>query len=425
MKLSIQGRYFYLDQKPFFWLGDTAWLLFSRLSAEEARTYIDNRAAKGFNVIQATLIHSGAYATLDGKRALLDDDFARPASEGYWEHVLSLVRYAQSKSMFMALLPAWGGFVKGGKLNAENAEGYISFLAERFGKEENVLWLVGGDVRGDVAPEVFRLIGSTLKRLCPDQLVGYHPFGRCSSSFWFGKNDWLGFNMFQSGHRDYGQKNLGQWDDNDVFYGEDNYRYVLADLEACPDKPTLDGEPGYELIPHGLHDPNNPYWQASDVRRYAWWSVLSGAAGHTYGNNAIMQFLKPGYKPAYGALSYWDEAMHDPASGQMQHLKSLMERYDFSTGRSAQEFIVHNGERHLYQASLLTERALIVYCYAGNSIEINTSILPFEAVSAAWYDPVSGALSPMGRAEKSSCACFDIPNRRETSNDWALVLMKA
>ena len=28
MQLTTRGKYFYLEGKPFFWLGDTAWLLF-------------------------------------------------------------------------------------------------------------------------------------------------------------------------------------------------------------------------------------------------------------------------------------------------------------------------------------------------------------------------------------------------------------
>ena len=38
---------------PFFWTGDTGWELFHRLDREEALIYLDNRAEKGFNVIQA------------------------------------------------------------------------------------------------------------------------------------------------------------------------------------------------------------------------------------------------------------------------------------------------------------------------------------------------------------------------------------
>lgn len=48
---------------PFFYLGDTAWELFHRLTREEAEQYLQDRASKGFTVIQAV-----ALAELDGLR---------------------------------------------------------------------------------------------------------------------------------------------------------------------------------------------------------------------------------------------------------------------------------------------------------------------------------------------------------------------
>ena len=41
------------DGRPFFYLADTAWSLFHRLTREEADLYLRNRAAKGFTVVQA------------------------------------------------------------------------------------------------------------------------------------------------------------------------------------------------------------------------------------------------------------------------------------------------------------------------------------------------------------------------------------
>jgi hypothetical protein len=39
------------DDKPFFWLADTAWELFHRGTREEAEKYLDTRAKQGFNVV--------------------------------------------------------------------------------------------------------------------------------------------------------------------------------------------------------------------------------------------------------------------------------------------------------------------------------------------------------------------------------------
>ncbi len=58
--LRVSGRYFMEGDKPFFWLGDTAWLLFHRLNLEEAYQYLRNRKELGFHVIQAVLVNSVA-----------------------------------------------------------------------------------------------------------------------------------------------------------------------------------------------------------------------------------------------------------------------------------------------------------------------------------------------------------------------------
>src|SRR6187455_1288744 len=64
LKVSSNKRFLvHADGHPFLYLGDTAWELFHRLDREEADRYLQNRAAKGFTVIQAVVL-----AELDGLR---------------------------------------------------------------------------------------------------------------------------------------------------------------------------------------------------------------------------------------------------------------------------------------------------------------------------------------------------------------------
>ncbi|MEX1054944.1 MAG: DUF4038 domain-containing protein, partial [Rhodothermales bacterium] len=57
LRISDDGRRIvYPDGLPFFWLGDTAWELFHRLDREEADQYLEDRARKGFTVIQAVVL---------------------------------------------------------------------------------------------------------------------------------------------------------------------------------------------------------------------------------------------------------------------------------------------------------------------------------------------------------------------------------
>ena len=44
------------DGEPFFWLADTGWSMLMRLDREETDEYLEDRAAKGFTVIQAVVM---------------------------------------------------------------------------------------------------------------------------------------------------------------------------------------------------------------------------------------------------------------------------------------------------------------------------------------------------------------------------------
>ena len=51
-RLTVSANHRFLqraDGSPFFWLGDTGWLLFSRLDRAATLRYLDDRRAKGFN----------------------------------------------------------------------------------------------------------------------------------------------------------------------------------------------------------------------------------------------------------------------------------------------------------------------------------------------------------------------------------------
>ena len=79
LRVATGGRYF-IDEKgePFFWLGDTGWLLFKKLNREEAEQYLENRRRKGFNVIQVMLVHDVADVNAYGDSALVNKKVSTP-----------------------------------------------------------------------------------------------------------------------------------------------------------------------------------------------------------------------------------------------------------------------------------------------------------------------------------------------------------
>lgn len=52
------GRYLYRTSngEPFFWQADTAWNMFHRLNRSDIDFYLQDRASKGFNVIQVVVL---------------------------------------------------------------------------------------------------------------------------------------------------------------------------------------------------------------------------------------------------------------------------------------------------------------------------------------------------------------------------------
>lgn len=427
LRVSENGKYLKNGKTPFFWLGDTAWLMFSRLSKEEAYLYMRNRKEKGYNVIQTTMVHEWPQKNREGSQALLNNEFSTPDLQGnYWSKAEEMVDMAEELGLYMALLPAWGGNVAKGYLNMQNVDTYIDFLAERFGNRPNIIWLVGGDVRGDSALDVFKRIGSRLKEVCSGHLVGFHPFGRTTSSKWFHQEPWLDFNMFQSGHRRYDQTVMQTWDDNGEHpdnYGEDNWKYVEHDLKLSPIKPVIDGEPSYELVLQGLHDKTQPYWQSFDVRRYAYWSVFAGAMGHTYGDNSIMQFytFEDG-EGAFGVKQDWREAQHNVGASQMRHLKNLMEQVDYQNGSEAGHLLAgKQGEKYERVSIFAGADYILCYTYLGHSFKLDLSECS-RKYDGYWMDPITGVRSFLGGAAGGNIIEFTPPFKGEGHSDWVLIL---
>ena len=74
LEVSAEGRYLkHQNGQPFFWLGDTGWLMPQRLNREEVAFYLDNCSRAGFNVVQVQTLNGvpsmnvyGQYSMTDG-----------------------------------------------------------------------------------------------------------------------------------------------------------------------------------------------------------------------------------------------------------------------------------------------------------------------------------------------------------------------
>jgi len=434
LMVSENGRYLQHENgEPFFWLGDTAWLLFQRLDRDQVKQYFENRKEKGFNVVQCIFIQNHTHTNAYGDPAYLNSDLTQPAQTpgndpqdaqqyDYWDHVDYVVEVAAKNGIYVALLTSWRDLVRREKdLTAEKIEPFAAHLANHFKDKPNIIWINGGSAKGGSNTEIWETLGAALKKTDPNHLITFHPFGRMQTSTWFQNTSWLDLNMFASGHRNYDQ------DDTTKKYGEDNWRYVLEDLSKTPLKPTIDGEPSYENLPEGIHDATLPYWQASDVRRYAYWSVFAGACGHVYGENTVRQvYLQGVNKAESGAKLDFFEALDVPGAFQMQYVKNLILSRPFFVRLNDQSAVAGDeGQRYDRILVMRGNDYLMAYTYTGRDFTVQMGKISGDKVTAWWYDTRTGQAHNMGIFANKGPQKFDPPGVKHNGNDWVLVLDNA
>lgn len=408
LKVSDVGPYLsHADGTPFFWLGDTGWLLPQRLDRDEAAYYLKRCGEAGYNVVQIQVINGIPAFNVYGQMSMPDGfDFSninRPGVYGYWDHMDYIIDMAERNGIYIGMVCIWGGMVKAGMMDEQQAVAYGTFLANRYKDKPNVIWIMGGDVQGDIRPEVWDSLARTIRSIDKNHVMTYHPRGRHTSAQWFADREWLDFHMFQSGHRRYNQRMGNKNYPIQEGTEEDSWMYVDSTRVYDPVRPVLDGEPSYEDIPQGLHGADEPRWSARDVRRYAYWSVFAGSCGHTYGHNSIMQFVRPGVNGAYfadGIAKPWYKALDDDGFNQMVHLKRLMLAFSYYERVPDRSAIRNNGVRYERLIATRGKDYLLVYNHTGRDMNVDLSKISGRKHRAWWMDAASGVVKYIGEVGK-------------------------
>lgn len=426
LRVSADGkRLEYADGAPFFWLGDTAWQLFHRLDREEAEYYLATRARQGFTVIQAVaLAELGGLTTpnANGDLPLVDQDPARP-NEAYFRHIDDIVAIAARHGLFIGMLPAWGSYWKSAGrntppvFNPENARQYGRFLGRRY-RDAPVIWILGGDQNIETPQErgVIDAMAAGLREGDGGtHLITFHPRGPGQSSRYVHTAGWLDFNMFQSSH--------GSRD-------HDNGLFAERDYALQPPKPTVDGEPRYEGIVVGFYfGTSSPAvrFDDYDARQAAYWSVLAGACGHTYGHNSVWQMWQPGRKPVIGANIPWREALDNPGAFQMGHLRRLFESRPFARLEPYQRMIAGGpatGGAKIRCARARDGSFAFIYSPRGEPFTADLTAIDAPRVKQIWFDPRYGTAYPIHTGDNHGFQTFTPPTSGRGC-DWILILEDA
>jgi hypothetical protein len=379
LRVASDRRHFeHADGTPFFWLGDTWWkCLAKRMPFDEFAALTADRKAKGFSVVQ---IVCGAYPDEGLWEDRWENEGGKPyatrdltqVNPRYFEFADRRIRHLCDQGIVPAIVGGWGrpdcdALALAG---TEGMKRHWRYLVARYGAFPTV-WIVGGEAAGPEWTKIALYVKSLDAYARPRTI---HPSASARSSVT--DESAIDFDMLQTGHGNFSA-------------AVDALPKLAAARKRDPPMPVLIGEFCYEGHMQQAYD---------DAQRYVFFgSMLSGAAGVTYGAAGVWHASvpgDPGLNRVYD-LTTWREGAALPGSRQLGDAKRWLEAYPWDRFESHPEWTEAGGF-----AAGISNRVRVIYqprrgVYDWNGIEVNGLEVgvPYRA---SYYDPVRGVLHPSG-----------------------------
>ena len=443
IRVARDGLHFeHADGKPFFWLGDTWWMgLCKRLRwPEDFHLLAEDRIKKGFSVIQ---IVAGLYPDMPPFDARGENeagyaweaDYAR-INPRYFDMADLRIQYLIDRGLMPCIVACWGYFLP--MMGPKKMKQHWRNIVARWGAYP-VVWCLAGEgtmlyytsKRTDesVASQKrgWTEIGKYVRSIDPySRLVTIHPSATARDTV--DDQSVLDFDMLQTGH--------GGW--ASILSTVDK---VTTDLTRSPKMPVLVGEVCYE----GIADSSR-----QEIVRFMFWvSMLSGAAGHTYGANGIWQLNtrdKP-YGPSPHGRTWgttpWETAYQLPGSAQVGLGKQLLTRYEWWRFEAHPEWVdphwskeegeptgglrrpsadIHTSYTMPYAAGIPGEVRVVFVMPMWDSPTIK-NLESRVSYRAFFFDPRTGNEIPIGPVTAGAGGDWQVPIL-PTMEAWVIVLDK-
>ncbi|MCX7600171.1 MAG: DUF4038 domain-containing protein, partial [Armatimonadetes bacterium] len=385
LKVSPDGRLLvHTDGTPFLWIGDTCWAAPVHTTAQEWKTYVANRAAKGYSVLQLSIAPDWA---LQHSRLAIPPflsqlpDITRP-NPRFFQELDRRIAEANDRGLVVMMVGLMETPYR--YPPPEQVAVFSRYVAARY---SSYAVIFSPSFDSGIKEAVTLAAAQAIREASPRSLITMHMGGGIGPHFH--SADWLSFDMYQSGHA-----------------GGDRARQsaratsMAADLYALrPRKPIINGEAIYEGTCGGSYD----------VRRTAWLSFLSGAVGYTAGIDQV-------YEWAPDVLNWLDA----PSSGQIALVGKILRAIPWTRLQPAPKRILNQPDDHarLMAVAFSADKSLgLAYLPENDAIELDLSgsAPKYESL---WVNPCTGEWLDGPAVRPSERVRFAAPNAK----DWLLVL---
>lgn len=392
---------------PFLVHADVPGNILVQLKREDAIRYLDDRQKRGFNTLFTGLIEK-FYASHPPANAYGDapfrvaGDFTTPV-EAYFAHVDWFLEEAARRGFLVGLTPAWLGF-KAGKegwyremvaSGPERLREYGRYLGKRYARFDNVLWIHGGDYNPPDKALV-RAIAEGIREFDRRALHTAHAApGFAAIDVWRGET----------------------WLQIDTVY---TYGPVYP--------PTLQQYRDRQRLPFILMESAFENEHGADERRLraqAYQALLTGAAGHVFGNNPIWHFDAPGI---YDAPMTWQDALASRGAQSITHLRNLFATLDWTRlvpdvdGRFLRAGHGEGPERAV--AAVASDDSFgLIYLPSARAVTLDSGRLGNRRTAWKWYDPSGGTFRAAEEGARDGPLVTMMPPGQNAAGyeDWLLI----
>jgi hypothetical protein len=422
------------DGSPFFWLGDTWWMGFTRRLdwPDGFKELTADRVAKGFTVVQ---IVAGLYPDMEpfDERGAneagfpWERDFSR-INPAYFDAADHKVAYMVLAGLMPCIVGEWGYFMD--FAGQDVLRRHWRYIVARWGAYP-VIWCVAGEalmnyylLHFDSQEEAARHTAQLR-----EQWAGLARYIRGLDAF----GNPIGIHPTQFGHEQVSDPTV--LDVDMLQTGHSGYP-TLADTVTALEKalahepklPVLVDEVNYEGIMESSRE---------EMQRFLFWtSMLSGACGHTYGANGLWQVNthEVPYGPSPHGSSWgdtpWQDAYQLPGSKQLGLGKKLLECYPWAQFEPHPEWIephqTPENRQNSYAAGIPGQVRVIFIpaqaswqAWAGRLAVVDLE--PGVAYRARYCDPKTGREYDLGAVSQAQPGKYIVP-KPPIFQDWVLVV---
>lgn len=409
--VSVDGKSL-VDQfgQPYFINGDTGWMAIVQLNLNDARKYLDDRAARGYNAVILELIEK-EYATNNPNNLANDPPFTTPGDfttpgTPYFSHADAVIAHAASRGLTAFLFPLYLGFNDAQGWRDEMAaqtttqiESWGTFCGNRYKNFSNIVWVLGGDTNPQALtgiPARIDAFVTGLRAAGDTHLISAHVDRGSSPAERFSGVSWLQLNS--------------------TYADETDMATEAAANYAGDSRPAFMVEAHYE----GEHS-----MTALNVRKQAYWAILAGSIlGHFFGNCPLWHFNAHD-AGCDGSPGTWQNALSSTCSQQMSLVGRLFQsrRHHLLVPDAAHSVVMagySSGANLVTTARASDGSSVISYLPTGSTVTITLDMTKIAGATARawWWNPLTGVATLINTFATSGTQNFSPSD----TNDWVLVV---